>query len=93
MCVPKSVFKHIWNNSLQKGTAKLNARVCIHFNQPRIEFLIDHKVKPEYLEISLSSLWVQEKTSCLDCVSCDLLHSRYKRAPEIHIFAIGSKSL
>lgn len=49
----KGMLKHVRDNSSQKFAADLEARIRIDFDEPNIKVLVNHEVKPEYLEIML----------------------------------------
>lgn len=51
----KTIINHMPNNPSCQTACKLQARICIDFNQPNFSFLVNQKIIPEYLKIKLLS--------------------------------------
>lgn len=51
----EDVFDHCGNDPLKMRAAKLETRVCIDLDQPRLEILINHEVQTQQLKVILPS--------------------------------------
>ena len=65
-CYPKYIFHHLRNQSLEVGGRHLQTRICVDFDQPRSEFMIDDEVKTKQLETVFTLGWVYFAVDRLD---------------------------
>ena len=52
------ILEHGWDQTSQIWRRQFQARVRVHFDQPRLQLLVDHKVVPEDLEGAVATVGV-----------------------------------
>lgn len=70
----KCILDHVRNNSCQKGTSQLKARVIIHLDEPCIKLIVYHEVKSKYLKSELSEVRIEESMHASKGVCCKFLN-------------------
>lgn len=82
------LLNHVGDYPVQQRTSTLQARICIDFDQPRLEMPINHEVQSEYFEVVLSISGRDFQAHAFSCVSGHLLHSRQNLSLEIVLFVL-----
>lgn len=54
----KEIVDHSWEQNSKNFGTLIEAGVCINFNQPSCEVVIDHKVVPEKFKAAIPLIWV-----------------------------------
>lgn len=67
------VLEHRRNQSCKVWWRKLEAWVCVHFDQPRLQVFVDHEVVAEDFERAVTAVWINLSWNCFDRVCRDCL--------------------
>ena len=73
-CELQHVFDHAWQQAFEQLARLLQARVRVHFDQPRVELLVEDEVIAEEFEAELAPVRIQCFPHCVEGLQDDFVH-------------------
>ena len=71
------VLEHGWDEPGEVGRGELEAGVCVDFDEPRLQILVNHEVVTENFEAAVAALRVHLSRNGLDRVRRQRLNLRH----------------